>query len=59
MSGSFLDAALHVFLLWILLGEYMSLELVESKISGQDRAFLMDVLCKEPQDKVVSFLSFV
>lgn len=39
MSSSFLDAALHVFLLCILLREYMYLEFVESK----------------PKDKVLSF----
>lgn len=59
MFNSFLDTALHVFLLWILLGEYMSLELVESKIPGQGRAFFMDMLSKEPQDKVVLSLAFV
>lgn len=39
LCSSFLDATLHVFLLWILLGEYTSLEFIES----------------EPQDKVSSF----
>lgn len=37
----------------------MSLELVESKISGQARAFLMEMLSKEPQDKVVLSLTRV
>lgn len=40
VCSTFLDTALHEFLLWILLREYMSLEFTESK----------------PQDKVLPFI---